>query len=128
MEINLSTKPLTALLLASFYIFAGLYHFINPEFYLKLIPDYIPASVFMNYFVGFLELLLGVLVLFPNSRKMACQAIIVLLVLLIPSHVYFIQIGSCVSNGLCVPNWVSWSRLIIIHPLLISWAYFVSKT
>lgn len=127
MEINLTKKRFTTLL-AAFYGIAGLYHFINPEFYLGLIPDYIPKPIFINYVVGLVELLLGILVLFPDSRKRACHAIMVLLILLIPSHIYFIQIGSCVSDGLCVRNWVSWSRLIIIHPLLIYWAYAVSIT
>jgi uncharacterized membrane protein len=127
MEINLTKKRFTTLL-AAFYGIAGLYHFINPEFYLGLIPDYIPKPIFINYVVGLVELLLGILVLFADSRKRACHAIMVLLILLIPSHIYFIQIGSCVSDGLCVHNWASWSRLIVIHPLLIYWAYAVSIT
>ncbi|MFT5738360.1 MAG: putative membrane protein [Maribacter sp.] len=126
MEINVTKKRFTKLL-AVFYGIAGLYHFINPEFYLGLIPDYIPKPIFINYFIGLLELLLGIFILIPKYRKIACHAIMVLLVLLVPSHVYFIQIGSCFSNGLCLPSWVSWSRLIIIHPLLIYWAYTVSK-
>lgn len=127
MEINL-TKNLSTTLLAAFYGIAGLYHFINNEFYLGLIPDYIPKPIIINYVVGLVELLLGLLVLLPKYRRMACCAIMVLLVVVIPSHVYFIQIGSCVPDGLRVPNWVSWSRLIVIHPLLIYWAYAVSKT
>jgi uncharacterized membrane protein len=126
MEINLTNKPL-ATILAAFYGIAGLYHFINPEFYLGLIPDYIPKPIFINYVVGLVELLLGIVVLIPKYSKTACYGIMVLLMLLVPSHVYFIQIGSCVSDALCLPNWVSWSRLIVIHPLLIYWAYAVSK-
>ena len=127
MEINLTKNRFTTLL-AAFYGIAGLYHFINPVFYLGLIPDYIPKPIFINYVVGLVELLLGILILIPKYRKTVCYGIMVLLILLVPSHVYFIQIGSCVSDGLCVPNWVSWSRLILIHPLLIYWAYTVSKT
>ncbi|WP_027075854.1 hypothetical protein [Maribacter antarcticus] len=126
MEINLTYKSLV-ILLAAFYCIAGVYHFINPAFYLGLIPDYIPKAIFINYVVGLVELLLGILILLPKYRKTACYGIMVLLILLVPSHVYFIQIGSCDAGGLCVPNWVSWTRLIVIHPLLIYWAYAVSK-
>ncbi len=126
METSLTKKPYTVVL-ALFFSIAGLYHFINPEFYLGLIPDYIPKPILINYFVGALELLLGLLIIVPKWRKRACYSIVFLLLLLIPSHVFFIQIGSCITNGLCVPNWVSWSRLILIHPLLIYWAYAVSK-
>lgn len=69
--------------------------------------------------------MLGFGLLFPKLRDLAAWGIIVLLLLFIPSHVYFIQIGSCVEDGLCVPSWVAWVRLLIIHPLLVLWAYQV---
>ncbi|NHF60267.1 hypothetical protein FK220_013010 [Flavobacteriaceae bacterium TP-CH-4] len=112
--------------LVFFYIIAGINHFINPEFYEGLIPDYLPYPDFLNYLSGFLELGLGVLVLFPDTQKWACYGIILLLILLMPSHVYFIEIGSCVENSLCIAPWVSWVRLIVIHPLLMFWAWKVA--
>jgi uncharacterized membrane protein len=126
MEVNLIKKPFVVIL-ALFFIFAGLYHFINPDFYAPLIPKYIPKTVSINYAVGLLELLLGLLVLFPSYRRRSCYGIILLLIQLISSHIFFIQQGSCVANSLCVPSWISWSRLVLIHPLLIYWAYSVSK-
>lgn len=126
MEINLIKRPFTALL-GAFFIFAGLYHFINPSFYFGLIPDYLPLPEIINYAVGVLEVLLGVAVLVPSYRKISCYGIMLLLVLLIPSHLFFIQKGSCVLDGLCVPKWISWGRLILVHPLLIYWGYTVSK-
>ena len=53
--------------------------------------------------------------------------IIVLLIFFIPSHVYFIKIGSCVPNGLCVNPIIGWLRLVIVHPILILWAWYVGK-
>jgi uncharacterized membrane protein len=126
MEADLTKKAITTTL-AVFYICAGLYHFINPSFYLKLIPDYLPQPYLINYTVGGIELILGCIVLSPKYRKFACYAIILLLIVLIPSHIFFIAQGSCVEDGLCVPEWVSWGRLLLIHPLLMYWAYAVSK-
>ncbi len=113
--------------MAAFYCFAGLNHFVQPEFYLPLIPDYLPWEVFVNYASGALELIIGIGLFFPFSRKAASIALIILLALFIPSHVHFIVIGSCVEDGLCVPAWVAWLRLMVIHPLLMYWAYYVSK-
>ena len=48
-----------------------------------------------------------------------------MLIAFIPSHIWFIEIGSCVEGGLCVDEWISWLRLLIIHPVLIYWAYWV---
>ena len=112
--------------LVFFYVIAGINHFINPEFYEALIPDYLPYPDFLNYLSGFLEIGLGVSVLFPATQKWACYGIIFLLILLTPSHVYFIQIGSCVENSLCIAPWVSWVRLIVIHPMLMFWAWKVA--
>jgi len=120
-KINVTTA------LAIFYSFAGLYHFVNPRFYLKLIPDYISNPSVINYLVGTIEVILGVLVLSPKNKKWACYGIMLLLLALIPSHVFFIQQDSCLEASLCVPSWVSWGRLVLIHPLLLYWAYVVSK-
>lgn len=115
-------------LLVGFYLFAGVYHFINPEFYYGLIPDYLPYPVFINYASGILEVVLAVGVAIPRYRTLSVKSLIVLLILFIPSHVYFIQMGSCVENGLCVSPWLSWSRLLIVHPLLMFWAWVVKAS
>ncbi|TDQ19231.1 putative membrane protein [Algoriphagus boseongensis] len=115
--------------LGIFYTVAGINHFVNPEFYLPLIPDYFPFPSAINLGSGILEVALGLGVLVsPKTRKMASWGIVILLIAFIPSHVYFIQIGSCVQEGLCVPEWVGWVRLVVVHPLLIFWAIWVSKT
>jgi uncharacterized membrane protein len=116
------------LLLIGFYLVAGINHFINPEFYFGLIPQYLPFPVLINYASGVLEVILGIGVGIPKWRKVSVYGIIILLVLFIPSHVYFIQIGSCVEDGLCVSLWIAWGRLLIIHPLLIYWAWAVRGT
>lgn len=113
---------------AGFYLFAGLNHFINPDFYLDLIPAYLGEPEFINVVAGLAELILGAGLLLKNTRRVAAFGIMAMLLAFIPSHVYFIQLGSCIPDGLCVPEWVGWSRLAIIHPLLIYWAWIVAKS
>ncbi|WP_410501188.1 MauE/DoxX family redox-associated membrane protein [Flagellimonas sp. HSM57] len=110
-----------------FYFLAGIYHFVNPEFYYSLIPDYLPFPKLLNAVSGLSEITFGVLVLFSKTRKIGGYVIILLLLLFIPSHIYFIQTGSCADNSLCVSPWISWSRLLIIHPLLLFWAWWISQ-
>jgi uncharacterized membrane protein len=121
-------KKFLRLLLIGFYLFAGLYHFINPLFYYGLIPDYLPFPKLINYLSGALEILLAIGVAVPKYRRLASHGIIFLLILFIPSHVYFIQIGSCVEGGLCVSPWIAWLRLLLIHPLLMYWAWIVAPS
>jgi uncharacterized membrane protein len=106
---------------------AGINHFLNPSFYLPLIPDYLPYPVHINIISGTLEVVLAMLLLHPKLRTFGSWGIIVLLLLFIPSHIYFIQIGACVPKGLCTPLWVAWVRLIVVHPLLGYWAWFIQK-
>jgi uncharacterized membrane protein len=110
-------------LLVFFYVIAGLNHFIHPNFYAGLIPDYLPFHEAINVFSGLMEIVLGLGLIWSRTRKLSAQLIILMLLLFIPSHVYFIRIGSCVSDGLCTPEWVGWVRLVVIHPVLILWAW-----
>lgn len=110
-------------ILGILFILGGINHFINPDFYLPLIPDYIPYHSFVNNGSGIGELLAGTAVLIPATRKFGCNAILFLLIAFLPAHIYLIQKGGCLSDALCVPVWVAWVRLIVIHPILIYWAY-----
>jgi uncharacterized membrane protein len=120
-------KKIALYLLAIFYIVAGINHFWKPQSYDGLIPPYLPLHLFINLFAGSAEIVLGIALLLPISRKWAVYGIIGMLLAFIPAHIYFIQIGSCIPEGLCVPQWVGWLRLIIIHPLLIAWAWWCRK-
>ena len=106
-----------------FYLVAGINHFIMPEFYYPLIPDYLPAKVLINGVSGSLEILLAIGMLIPWTRKWSALGIILLLLVFIPSHIYFIQIGSCVDSSLCVAEWIAWIRLVVVHPVLMFWAW-----
>ena len=119
-------KKILLYFMSAFYILAGINHFVNPQFYIDLIPPYFPFKEFINILSGVIEIVLGILLIPNKSRKLAGYAIILMLIAFIPSHVYFIQIGSCIEEGLCVSEIMGWVRLIIIHPLLIAWAYWVA--
>jgi uncharacterized membrane protein len=118
---------LSRIVLGIFYILAGINHFWHPDFYLPLIPDYLPYLNVINYFSGSLEIIFGILVLMPSTKHWGAVGIIFLLIAFLPSHFYFINIGACISEGLCVPIWVAWIRLLLVHPLLILWAIQVLR-
>ncbi len=112
---------------ALFFITAGVNHFVMPGFYLPLIPPYFPFPEFLNYFSGFLEIIAGLGLLFRKTRKVAAYLILILMLLFIPSHVYFIQMGSCIEGSLCVDPWMGAVRLWIVHPLLMVSAWVLRK-
>jgi uncharacterized membrane protein len=118
-------KKISLYVLAMFYIVAGINHFVNPGFYFSLIPEYFVYLELINYLSGIAEVVLGIGLLFNQTRRISSYLIVLLLLAFIPSHVYFIQIGSCVDGGLCIPEWGSWLRLVAVHPFLIWWAWSV---
>ena len=121
-------KKLNLFLLSGFYVFAGVNHFINPQFYYGLIPDYVPFHELINVLSGIAEISLGIGVIFQKTRKWSSYLLVAMLISFIPAHVYFIQIGSCIEGGMCVAEWIGWVRLLFIHPLLIWWALSVINT
>ncbi|HAA11135.1 MAG TPA: hypothetical protein DCE41_05295 [Cytophagales bacterium] len=110
------------LIQVGFYLVAGINHFRDPGFYLPLIPNYLPAPSAINIGSGILEIALALGLWWSPTRKWASWGIVAMLIAFIPSHVYFIQIGSCIPDGLCTPTWVAWFRLLAIHPFFMGWA------
>ncbi len=107
------------------FILAGIYHFINPEFYYPMMPGWFPAPEVLNFAAGLAEVVLGAALLFRPWARLAAIGIIVLMVLFIPVHVYMIQVGGCVSDEVCLPLWGAWVRLVVLHPLLIAFTWWV---
>lgn len=113
----------------AFYLAAGINHFRMPGFYLPLIPDYLGNKALLNILSGIAEILLAIALINTVTRRWAAWGIIVMLVAFIPSHVWFITEGGCPEpNGLCVPVWIAWVRLVIIHPVLLYWAWYHTKS
>lgn len=111
-----------------FYLFAGYNHFINPTFYLPLIPPYLGQwSVELNLLAGIVELILGILLIPKITRKWAAWGIVLMLIAFIPSHIYFIQRGYFSLGSFTMTPIISWVRLILVQPLLILWALWISR-
>lgn len=73
--------------LALLYVAAGVNHFVNPEFYLRIMPPFIPAPAFMVAASGAIEIGLGLAVLPPVSRRWAGWRIVAMLVVFFVVHI-----------------------------------------
>lgn len=126
--LNQSIKKGLLLTAIVFYIFAGYNHFANPSFYLPLIPPYLSLwATELNLLSGIIEITLGLLLIPKKTRKYAAWAIILMLIAFIPSHIYFIQKGTFTLGSITMNPTISWIRLLVAHPLLIIWAWQISK-
>ena len=113
--------------MVTLYVAAGINHFVHPQSYYPIIPDYLPFHPSINMLSGIAELVLGILLLVPATRKAAAYGIIVLLVLFIPAHIYMIQKGGCMGKEICIPLWGAWLRLFPLQFILIAWAWWDRK-
>ncbi|WP_417737764.1 DoxX family protein [Rosistilla oblonga] len=84
-------KLISKYLLAIFMIGAGTMHFVNPEFFLKIVPPYLPLHKELVLVSGVCEVLLGALLLIPRSSHLAAWGIVALLIAVFPANIYLFQ-------------------------------------
>ena len=79
--LNFITQPVfSQYFIAIAFILAGALHFINPEMYIKIMPDYIPYHRAMVYLSGLAELLGGIALFIPKLQDLAAWGILLMLV------------------------------------------------
>jgi len=107
------------LLLAVFFILGGINHFRAPDFYLNIMPDYIPAHEFMVQLSGVTEVVAGVMLLIPAVSRWGAWFIIAHLVVFFTVHFWMIQHASDRYSE--VPLGLLWFR-IVLQVIFIVWA------
>lgn len=80
-------------IMAGLYIAAGINHFVNSKFYLKIIPPALPYQKWINWISGAAEIVLGIALLFPVYQSLAAWGIILLLIAVFPANVYHFMKG-----------------------------------
>ena len=70
------------------YIIIGIKHFTDFNFFMAIMPPYIPFHKELIYISGFFEVLFGLLLLFHKTRKIASWGIIILLICVFPANIY----------------------------------------
>ena len=84
-------RTVSKFLLALFMVGAGTMHFIKPDFYLNIMPPYLPLHLELVYLSGVCEIALGLLLLVPRFSRVAAWGIIALLIAVFPANVYLYQ-------------------------------------
>lgn len=95
----------------------GLSHFLNHNFFLKMMPRYIPFKVSLIFITGFLEVLFGLLLLIEETRFYAAWGIIVLLILLFQANLY-IAFDTDAQNEIGMSSFAARLRLLLQVPLV----------
>ena len=97
---------------------AGINHFRNERFYLKAIPEYLPYHKQLVFWSGVAEIILGIGLLFSQTKSIAAWGIILLLLAVFPSNLFMLTSGKFRR----IPRWFLIIRLPL-QLLLMTWAY-----
>jgi len=104
-------------------VVAGVMHFVNPGFYLKIMPPYLPLHRELVYLSGVCEIVLGVLLLVPRFSRPAAWGIIALLIAVSPPNIYVYQNQEVLS----APAIFHLLRLPL-QGVFILWAYWHTRS
>lgn len=84
-------QSISLVLMSALYLLAGISHFIQPRFFLKIIPKWVPYPELTNFVVGAVEVLLGMALWVSEIRSYAAMGVILLLLAVFPANVYHFQ-------------------------------------
>lgn len=118
-----TSKIVMKVLLAFCFISAGINHFWDPEFYLRIMPPYLPWPSALHLIAGFFEILFGVMLLIPKYQQLAAWGLIALLVAVYPANIYMAM------NPQLFPEFSPtglWIRLPFQF-VFIAWAWWFTK-
>ena len=120
-------KKITLFIMSFFYISAGVKHYIEPEWFLYIIPPYlIFIGLELVYLSGIFEIILGLLLLFPKYRKISAYGIILLLIAVYPANIY-LAFNELPQQQIGISSFAaSWARLPMQF-IFIGLAYIHSK-
>jgi uncharacterized membrane protein len=114
-----TTQKVFLVIAALFYITAGILHFRIPEFYMRIMPPYIPWHLAMVQISGVAEIAGGVGLLIPQLRRAAAWGLVALLIAVFPANLY-------AATSAVKFSWILWLRLPL-QAVLIWWVLACTK-
>jgi uncharacterized membrane protein len=105
---------------AIFFIAGGIAHFVLTPAYVRVVPPYLPWPLALVYTSGVCEVLGGLGLLYPPTRRFAAWGLVALLVAVFPANLFM----AMTHAGYAGPAWVLWVRLPLQIPLIWwAWSY-----
>jgi len=117
-------------LMGAFYVLAGVMHFVVPDVYAQIVPPFLPAPLLLVYLSGVAEIVLGLGVVHPRTRRLAAWGIVALLLAVFPANLFMAISGVAITGtpwGTLDPSpLVRWGRLPL-QAVLLLWAWWYTR-
>ena len=111
------------LILGVAFIGIGAAHFLLTRAFVSIVPDYLPAHTALVRVSGLAEMVGGVGVLVPSTRRWGAWFLVALLIAVFPANVWMVQHPERFPS---LPPWQLWARLPLQIPL-IAWAWLYTR-
>ena len=118
-------KLFTICVMGFMYIFIGIRHFIDPQYFLHIVPPQLPFKLFLVYISGLIEIIGGAAILNPKTRRKGALLLVFLLLVVFPANVY-LYVSEVPQNLLGITKTDALIRMPFQIPLIIL-AYWHSK-
>lgn len=116
-------KPVMRWVLGLLFIAAGVNHFANPDFYVRIMPPYLPWHRELVLVSGVFEILGGIGLLIPRLQIAAAWGLIALLVAVFPANLHMALHPNDYPR---FPPVALWGRLPL-QAVLLAWAYWFTR-
>lgn len=118
-------KLITVYFMSISYTYVGIRHFIDPDFFLAIMPNYLPFHLEFVYLSGIAEVSFGVLLFFKKTRTFASYGLIILLISVFPANLHLVE--SELSQSILGATKNQTIMRLPFQILFISLAYWHSK-
>lgn len=105
--------------LAGFFTFAGVMHFVIPKRYESIMPPYIPRHREAVQVSGIAEIAGGIGLLLPATRRASSWGLLALLAAVFPANLHMALHPDQVRGAKDIPRWALWARLPLQFPLMV---------
>lgn len=105
------------------YFTAGINHFVHANWYIPIIPAYIPFPKLMNVLAGVFEVLFAAMLIWPQTRTIAVWGIILMLTAFMPVHIQMLADAPFMLGTLHVTKLGAWLR-VLLQPVLMLWVWW----
>tara|TARA_B100001996_G_C18553781_1_gene551933 strand:- start:51 stop:464 length:414 start_codon:yes stop_codon:yes gene_type:complete len=93
-KINLDyIRMLLSIIYGGWFIYIGIQHFLDPDWFKPIVPKVIGYPVFWVYISGVVEIILGIFLILPSSRRIASLGFIIFLIV-----VYWANINMWIND------------------------------
>lgn len=110
-------------LISGLFLITGILHFIKPQLFVKIMPDYIPYHLMMVYISGAAEVIGGLSIHFAKTQVWAGWGLILLLIAVFPANVNM-TIKAVQKSGYTSLFSIATIVRLLLQFVLIYWVYW----